>query len=223
MASGLVGAFPRRPETALPAARGLIDAADARNGHSTKTHMTTDPATVASPPANAAAEQLEALIKRHRGGASWFFWIAGLSLINSISHLSGSEWSFILGLGITQVIDGISNGIKESVSEGSHGTITAISFILDLLVAGIFVLWGVLSRKGMRWAYIIGMVLFALDGLIFLAVGDIIGIGFHAFALICIFTGFKACGQLQQIQAWAAAARENDNQTPLPDAAGEAS
>lgn len=185
--------------------------------------MNPSPTPEASPANNPIAEQFDALTKRHLGGASWFFWIAALSLVNSIAHMSGSEWSFVLGLGITQIFDAVAIGLKEGVGKDHQGAISAIFFILDLLVAGTFVLWGVLARKGMRWAYIVGMVLFALDGLIFLVAGDMIGVGFHAFALFCIYTGFKACGQLQHMQAWVSAARESGHQAPPPDVAGEAS
>jgi len=40
-----------------------------------------------------------------KGGASWFVWIAALSVINSVILLSGGTWSFIFGLGITQIVD----------------------------------------------------------------------------------------------------------------------
>ena len=37
-------------------------------------------------------------VARLKSGASWFYWIAGLSLINSISAAAGSTWRFIVGL-----------------------------------------------------------------------------------------------------------------------------
>ena len=43
-----------------------------------------------------ASIEAEALVKRHRGGAGWFFWIAGLSLINSVVILAGSDWADVL-------------------------------------------------------------------------------------------------------------------------------
>ncbi len=45
-------------------------------------------------------EQVEAIHQRilkqkaHAGGASWFYWIAGLSLVTSVISLSGGSWSF---------------------------------------------------------------------------------------------------------------------------------
>jgi len=134
--------------------------------------MTSDPATAA---------QL-------KSGASWFYWVAGLSLINSAVALSGTGWGFIVGLGITQIFDAIGQQF------GTAGK--AVVLVLDLIVAGVFVLFGVLSHKRHTWAFVLGMVLYALDGLIFLIAQDWLGLGFHAFVLFCLFRGVKACREL---------------------------
>ena len=134
--------------------------------------------------------------KRFQSGADWFFWIAGLSLINSIILLAGSEWGFIVGLGVTRIVDSIGLVIAEEV--GIAGKI--IAFIFDVIVAGIFVLFGVFARRRHKWAFITGMILYALDGLIFLLVMDILSIGFHIFALFCIYGGFKALGKLSEVE-----------------------
>src|ERR1043165_4184428 len=41
------------------------------------------------------------LDKKIKTGASWFFWIAALSLLNSIFILSGADFGFVLGLSVT--------------------------------------------------------------------------------------------------------------------------
>jgi len=46
-----------------------------------------------------------------QSGARWFYWIAGLSMINSIAAMSNSSWSFLAGLGITQFIPGLALGV----------------------------------------------------------------------------------------------------------------
>lgn len=128
-----------------------------------------------------------------KSGASWFHWIAGLSLINSIIGLLGSEWGFILGLGITQIFDGLGAAL------GPAGQ--AAAFVMDLTVAGGFVALGVLAQKGQQWAFIVGMALYACDALLFLLGMDLLGVGFHALALFFLFRGFKACQQLRvQVQ-----------------------
>lgn len=134
--------------------------------------------------------------KQLQSGADWFFWIAGLSLINSIILFTGSEWGFIVGLGITRIIDSIGLVIAEEA--GVAGKI--IAFVFDIIAAGVFVLFGVFARKRYKWAFVVGMVLYALDGLIFLLVGDFLSIAFHVFALFCIYGGFKAIKKLSEIE-----------------------
>lgn len=122
-----------------------------------------------------------------KSGASWFYWIAALSLVNSIVAFTGSDWRFIIGLGVTQIIDAL----------GHEGGGKFVALALDLMAAGVLVLFGVFGSKGHLWAFIVGMVLFALDGVIFLLVQDWIGVAFHAFVLYCLFRGFQGCRALK--------------------------
>jgi hypothetical protein len=50
------------------------------------------------------------LAQRHKSGANWFYWIAGLSLATSLIALGGGSWGFLISLGTTQVIDGLAAG-----------------------------------------------------------------------------------------------------------------
>lgn len=117
-------------------------------------------------------------------GASWFFWIAALSLVNSFITMSGSNWHFILGMGVTLVMDVI------GAHTGSVGTVVA--FVVNLVIAGIVVLFGVFARKGQKWAFLVGMVLYTCDGVLLLVFRDFLSAAFHVYALFCIFRGFKA-------------------------------
>lgn len=132
---------------------------------------------------------------RQASGARWFFWIGALSLVNSISLLSGGEWSFCIGLGSTQVID----AVAIELGGGSVGKM--IAFGLDAIVAGIFLAFGVFAKKGMGWAYIVGMILYAFDGLISFGCQDWLSLGFHGLALFCIYGGWQANRQLKQLKA----------------------
>lgn len=138
------------------------------------------PTTVRSDPAT------EAQLK---SGASWFYWIAGLSLINSLIALGGFNWGFILGLGITQIFDAIASEFQ------SLGKVVALG--LDLVVIGLFVMFGIFANKGRSWAFIVGMILYALDSLVALLGKDWLALGFHGFALYCLFRGFSACRELK--------------------------
>ena len=147
-----------------------------------------EPAPAVIAPVAAGASDA-ATVAQLKSGASWFYWVAALSLVNSIVAFTGSDWRFIIGLGITQIFDAIGHEIA------SGGKVVALA--LDLIVAGVFVLFGVFANKGHLWAFIVGMVLFALDGLIFLLAQDWIGVGFHVFVLYCLFRGVQACRQLK--------------------------
>jgi len=155
------------------------------------------------PTGTAGAALTDAHKQQALSGANWFFWIAAFSVINSIVLLMNGEWGFLIGLGITQLIDGVAAEAAEQLG----GTATVLALFLDAMVAGFFVVMGLLARRGMGWAFILGMVVYALDGLLFVYVSQWMNVGFHVFALYFIYRGFAANSKLQKLQAEAAAPR----------------
>jgi uncharacterized protein DUF4339 len=131
-------------------------------------------------------QQLEAKMK---SGASWFYWIAGMSLINSIASLTGAGFGFVVGLGITQIVD--------TFAQRLGGAAFAVALILNLLIAGVFILFGVFAHKRHLWSFIVGMVLYGLDGLLFAFDRHWLPAGFHAFVLYWLFNGYRAASQLR--------------------------
>jgi hypothetical protein len=129
-------------------------------------------------------------------GARWFFWIAGLSMINSIISLNDGSWNFLAGLGITQVISELAVGLSEELG----GAVTVVALILDVLVAGAFVALGLFAQKGHTWAFIVGLVVYAFDALIFLAAQHWFSVAFHAFVLYSLFKGLMAHNKWKQLQ-----------------------
>jgi len=140
-------------------------------------------APVGSPSAAALDEMLE-LDRSVKSGGSWFYWIAGLSLVNSILAFSGNGGGFIVGLSITQVIDAILNG--------SGGSAKVIALVLDVIVAGVFALFGVFACKRHSWAFFVGMGLYGLDTLLTLLAQYWLGVAFHAWVLFSLFLGVRA-------------------------------
>ena len=136
---------------------------------------------------------------QYRRGVNWFYWIAGLSLVNSVLWLTGAEWGFVIGLGATQVVDALAIAITEEMQAGE--IIKFIALGIDIFIAGMYVLIGFLATKRFMAAVIVGMVLYAVDGLLFLLVGDFLSIAFHAFALFCIFSGLKVLPELKRLEA----------------------
>ena len=147
------------------------------------------------------AKKLLSLENQLKSGASWFFWIAGLSVLNTILYLTGAGITFALGLGVTQIIDVLASMIAAEVSAGAASVLQAIALGLDFGIAGIFVLFGVLGRKRINWAIVTGMVLYAGDGLICLLFQEWLGAVFHCLALWGLFHGFKAINELARFEA----------------------
>lgn len=135
-----------------------------------------------------------------KAGANNFYWIAGLSIINSASLLVRGNWSFFIGLGVTQIIDGIAIAIAKEVGTNAGTLVRGIAFMLNLGIAGIFVGFGFLAGKKYKWAFVVGMILYALDGLIFLAVGDYLALGFHVLVLFWLYTGLKPINRLTELE-----------------------
>ena len=133
------------------------------------------------------------LLAQQSSGAKWFYWIAALSLINSAIFAFGGNISFILGLAVTQVVDGL---FEVAISSGAPSAIKAIAVVIDLAIAAMFALFGYYANKGMALAFIVGIVIYVFDGLVYLAVSDMLAAGFHAFALFFIIRGFLASRKL---------------------------
>lgn len=113
-------------------------------------------------------------------GARWFWWIAGLSLVNSALIHSGSDTSFVIGLGFTLIADSIFSELK------------AVAFAIDALAIGAIFGLGWFAGKSHVWAFITGIVLYSLDALIYLPLQAWMSVGFHVFALVFIFKGLMA-------------------------------
>jgi hypothetical protein len=135
------------------------------------------------------------------GGSSWFYWIAGLSLVNTIAYLTGSSFNFVMGLGLTQLVTGFAKGLSNNAADGNLASLILIAgIVLNVGVALVFALYGVLSRQRVRWVFLAGMLLYALDSLIFLFYAEWWALAFHLFCLVGLFGGLKALGQLEALE-----------------------
>jgi hypothetical protein len=70
--------------------------------------------------------------------------------------------------------------------------------LVGLAVIAIFGFLGQRAVAGYRWAFVAGMIFYALDGLIFLMVQDWVGVGFHAFVLAMVGRGWAAALKLPE-------------------------
>lgn len=118
-----------------------------------------------------------------QSAARWFWWIAGLSVVNIVLFQSGSQTSFVVGLGIT------------AVSDVMFASNKLIGFVIDALTVGFFVWMGVLGSRGKLWAFYVGLAVYTLDALIYVSFKDWMPVAFHALAIFFIMKGVTALRQ----------------------------
>jgi hypothetical protein len=155
-----------------------------------------EPRPVNQPDVSTAYEN-EVLAAQVRSGANWFYWIAGLSAINSLIYISGASVAFLAGLGFTQLAEQI---VDIGIENGLPSALKIVAIVLNFVIVAVFALFGYYANKRFTVAFIIGIVLYLLDGLLLLLLGVFLSAGFHAFALFFIIRGFLACRTLNSQQ-----------------------
>ena len=128
---------------------------------------------------------------RVRVAAKWFYWIAALSMINSLVVIFGGNFHFVVGLGITSVVDALAK------QAGSIGVV--LDLVINAFIAGLFVVLGMFAIKAQKWAFLVGMALYALDGALCLMGKDILSVAFHAYVLFAIYRGLSNVDQAQSV------------------------
>ncbi|MGH2606085.1 MAG: hypothetical protein ACRDG5_05800 [Anaerolineales bacterium] len=158
------------------------------------------PSGISSPPSS-QPDPVQERIKlegRAQRGASWFFWVAALSAINSIISIAGGDRVFIFGLGVTQVVDAFAAAFGEELGLGRGSWLGIVALGLSLLVAGLIALIGYLARKGNQVVFLLGIALYLLDGLLVGVLEDWFGLLFHIVVLIYLVMGFRALRKLAE-------------------------
>ena len=120
---------------------------------------------------------------RVRRGAFWFYYIAALSLLKVLVSSAGIMVVPIVSLAFVVLLQNI------AVITGSWFlTAVSLAFIAAFAALGYF------ASTGQRWAFIAGMAVYALDGLLFFSVFSffaLFGLAFHGFVLWRIYSGFS--------------------------------
>ena len=153
--------------------------------------------------------QQVALTRQVNGGASWFGFVGVFSLINSLAYLIfGGGITFLVGLGLTQLVDGVAKGLIKSGM--SPDILSGVALLIDVAVAAVFVIFNIFGRRRQSWAFIIGMAVYVLDMLIFIVLifvgsssnkmGLILPAGFHVLALFGMFRGLMSVNKLAEVE-----------------------
>jgi hypothetical protein len=133
------------------------------------------------------AESLLARLRveaRMRAGTYWFFWIAGLALLDGYLQRRGLVTGTPFGLGMVEMVE------------------SAAGLALPL----VFVLLGLLARWGLGWSYALGMAIYAADAALLLLQGRYVGLAVHIVLLGLLGMGLAAARQLRQQDSADAAA-----------------
>ncbi len=123
-------------------------------------------------------------------GANWFYWIAGLSLVNALVSAAGSSWGFAIGLGASLVLTEIAKAYSADPEVAK--SVVMLLWLANIASIGFIALCGWLARRPSTVMFMVGMVVFALDTLIFVMVKDWLGVIFHGVALFYLAKGFMA-------------------------------
>lgn len=121
-------------------------------------------------------------------GGDWFFWVAGLSIVNAVLLLIHAPFGFFFSLGVSGYAARTGGGLP---------TYLVVTVAASVIIA----LCGLFARRGARWAFLVGMGLYALDALVCLSMKEYLEVAAHAYALFRIFQGFQAAGQLASLRA----------------------
>ena len=127
-----------------------------------------------------------------KAGANWFVTVAVLSILKSVLSMSGTGIRFIFGLGFAQLIDALAH------QAGQSGV--ALDLVINGLIAGVFVVFWNLAKRGQHWAFLVGMGLYAADALIMLYFKDILALAFHGYALYRMYSGMTGIASLRTIE-----------------------
>ena len=138
------------------------------------------------------------LTRKMKSGANNFYWIAALSVINSLILEFGGNSYFVVGLASTLLVDSFFVEFARQMPETGI-IIKLIGLAISIFIAVIFVFFGFFANKGKRWAFIVGMVLYGLDSLLMLVFQEWMGLLFHGFFLFGLFGGIRALGELEKL------------------------
>lgn len=141
--------------------------------------------------------EIENQMRRVRNGAANFYWIAGLSILNSLITIFNGNVTFVIGLGITQLVDAFAFFFSQSMPEFAL-PLRIVGLGLSFVIAAFFILLGFFASKTKRWAFIVGLILYSLDTILVLVFGDWLGVLFHLLMLWGAVTGLLALNKLKK-------------------------
>lgn len=119
----------------------------------------------------------EATLASVKPGASWFYWIAGLTAVNALAWIFDGGIGFALAFQLARVAARMAEDSKPA------------GIVIYLVSIGFLALCGWFASKGAVWAFVIGGLAVAADTWLCLKAEAWLSVAFHAWALFSIFGG----------------------------------
>lgn len=140
--------------------------------------------------------------RKARRGAGWFYWVAGLSVVNAFLAFVGNGDSFVIGLGAAgflRVFFAGMLGIPAPILGPDPRLLPVL--VLECLLAFSIAGLGYAASRGLRTAFVVGIAIYGLDTVLTVVERSISGLIFHAIALVFMTEGLLALHELRKSQA----------------------
>jgi hypothetical protein len=118
-------------------------------------------------------------------GANWFYWIAALSVLQILAMMQHMAWGTAIGLAAVRYPDQILSGTP---------------YLVDALAVVVFIALGIATRKPLTWVFVFGMLLYVLDGALFLIQRNYAGVAIHLLILYFLWGGLSAAAMMRENQ-----------------------
>jgi hypothetical protein len=128
-------------------------------------------------------------------GANWLFWLAILSVVNSLLVWYLGIRNTPVAFGVTQWFDGTTGPLP---SEGVHPPLHTTGLIGNILIAAAFAGFGYFARRGNDMAFLLGIFLYVVDALLSLFLKDFFGFCFHLVGFFFLFRGLLASRHVRE-------------------------
>ena len=133
----------------------------------------------------AAEEQRRAdLVADSRSDANFFFWAVALAALGT--GMLPVRLNIIVNIGVVDLL---------SLYGRTLGTVYGVAWLWIVVVAAL----GFAARRGHRWAFLAGIVLYAADMVALVVTFSIWAFGIHAFFLLKWYQGQKALKDLREM------------------------
>lgn len=130
-----------------------------------------------------------------KSGPGYLANIGWFSLINTAIALLNGNVIFVIGLGITELVD--------IVAQQFGSIAKVIGVVVNLGIAGMFIGLAKLAERGDQEVYVLGMILYSLDTMLILGFALLLksetslwlGVAFHSYFLFRLGQAYRVAGK----------------------------